>query len=361
MSNTRVVLLAIGCVLAPQLAATGPQGAAGTSLPHGPAQAQRVERREAYPAERIQTLLDQTGFCQLPPGVHTLDKPLRIKPRQRLTGAGPASTLKYVGAGEWAVIFGDREKHNYAIYLDNLEIVDGGLRLEGFGQHCAIDKVWVRNAPGDGVRIDGKGEGIVLRDVIAWENRGHGFAVSCGRAINTVLFDHCNAQNNQGHGVLLETTAWNATLNQLTLRNCVIQSNGRGGQVRAEVMVRGYVGALRIESTWIESPQDRADAPSVGLRTEARTFERPEGQGPVVRRPGHLVILGNSVISQPPRAIEFVDCYDCRIEQLSISPASARVYWRGDAEAARAGHWNKPGGAHWLLKPEQLVADPELK
>lgn len=305
-------------------------------------------------ARQIQATLDANGFCQLGAGTYTLDAPIRLRAGQRLLGVGPATKLDYRGTTPWAVVFGEREKPNYACHLERLSIRGGGVLCENIAQHCTIEGVWVSEAPLDGVRIEGEGERIVLRDVVSWQNGGAGFAVRTDSANNGVLFDHCNAQGNRGSGMLFETTDRDGELTACVVRDCTIQSNGTGGAA-AEVLLRGYVNVLRIENTWIERAA-RGGAAGVGLRTEAVEFPARDGKDPVTRFPGRLTITGTTVIALLPRAVELAPCFDCAIEQLWATPASSKVLWRSEGTGA-----SKPRGAMFVLDPAQLVADPALR
>lgn len=315
-----------------------------------------------YSGREIQALLDRDGYCKLPPGVHRTDQPIQLVAGQRLEGCGFASRLQYTGKGEWAVIFGKKDEFTAGCYLENLQINGGGVLCERYGQHCAIEKVWVMRAKGDGFRVDGVGERIVFRDVISYGNGGNGFTIRSSKPISGIFFDHCNAQNNQGYGMLFETTAWEGLVSKAVVRDCTVQGNGLRGGVSAEVLLRGYVGQLRMENIWVENIQNRPHSVPAGIRTEAsKPFPRPDSDTPGIRRPGRLVIAGNSQIALIPRAIEFADCHECRIEQLSVSPATARIYWRSNPRGEASTYTTPPAGEKWLLNPEQIVADPNLK
>lgn len=312
-------------------------------------------------ARQIQQSLDSTGFCQLGAGTYSIDAPIRLKAGQRLAGVGFATKIVYVGISPWAVVFGEREKPNYACYLDNLSIQGGGVLCESLSQTCAIERVWVSKSRADGLRIEGAGERIVLRDVVSWENAGDGLVVRCPDTNNGILFDHCNAQGNTGHGVRLETAAPNGELLGTVLRDCTIQGNGRGGGAAAEVLIQGYVNVTRIENTWIERSERYSPNMKTGVRTVAASFPGENGAAAVVRRPGRLAIGGASVISLMPRAMEWVDCVDCAIEQLWATPATSKVHWKSGDDGGNSLQATKPRGELWILSPSQLVADPELR
>lgn len=314
----------------------------------------------ASTARNIQQTLDSTGFCQLGAGTYNIDTPIRLKAGQRMVGVGFATKLVYTGVSPWAVVFGEREKPNYGCYLDDILISGGGLLCESFGQHCAVERVWVTKSRGDGVRIEGLGERLILRDVISWENAVDGFSLRTGDTINGIVFDHCNAQNNGGYGFRLETLTANSELVGTVIRDATIQANGKSGSVTAEVLIQGYVNVTRIENVWIENEPRFSPSVSTGIRSIAVAFPNAGGE-PVVRRPNRLAIDGASVISLLPRAMEVIDCYDCAIEQLWVSPASAKVYWKSDKTGPEAGGLNRLRGEKWMLGADQLVADPGLR
>jgi hypothetical protein len=317
---------------------------------------------QTYDARIIQALLDQQGFCQLPPGTHVINEPIYVRHNQRLTGCGRASVLKFTGQGDWAIQFGDEKVANYACYLDNFAVSGGGIWCRRFGQHCGIDRVWISEAPRDGLRIEGVGDKFLVRDVVAYGNKGHGIAIRSPVTNNGITLDHCNAQGNGGHGLLFETTTWGGTLAKAVIRDCTIQGNGHGGRVKAEVMVRGWVQLLRLENIWIESPQGKSTSLPVGIRVEAsEPFQNPKsGDEKNTRRPSGFLITGNSAIHLVPRAIEFAHCLNIRIDQLSLAPRTARIYWRSNPAGGDWTHTKKPRGDMWMLDESRLVADPTL-
>jgi len=294
-------------------------------------------------AAAIQSQLDQTGYCYLPPGYHNINVPIQIRANQRLSGAGRSSVLNYIGSGNWAVIFGDPNDYMFGSWVDNLTIWHGGLRLVRFGQNCGVERVWVSSAPGDGVLFDGFGSKMVLRDLVCWGSAGHGITMRPSAALNGVLFDHCNSQANQGHGALLEAVIAGTAVNKTVFRDCTIQSNGLGGLVSAEVMMRGWVFATLFENMWIENPPGRPESLPVGLRTEAIYFSDT-----YIQRPMGLRISGTSSFHLMPRAIEFDPCLNCRIEQLTITDGSY-IYYRAP--------W-PPEGDLWLLPSGAVLPLP---
>lgn len=312
---------------------------------------------ESWTSQRIQQELDARGVCQLPAGIHSLDVPVRLRASDRLVGTGYNTRLNYTGEGSYAVLFGQPGEHNFACYLDNLSIIGGGVKVEVFAQHCAIERVWISGSPGDGLRIEGEGERLKVSHLISWGNQGHGIVVRSSGSNNGVFFDHCNAQSNGGFGLYLETAAQNASLNGCVVRDCTFQNNGVNEQVSTEVLIRGFVGATRFENVWIENT---APHMRVGLRTEGIGYQQPGG-GTLVRRPGRVVFVGNNTISLLARAIEFVDCYECVIEQLQASPSTSHVRWRSAPGGGDAIGCTRPRGAMLLLPSSQLVADPQLR
>ncbi|MFN0136570.1 MAG: right-handed parallel beta-helix repeat-containing protein [Phycisphaerae bacterium] len=316
-----------------------------------------VAQTEVWTSLRIQQELDTRGVCQLPAGNHNINVPIRLRAGNRLVGTGYNTRLNYTGGGPIAIVFGEVGAHNFACYLDNISLLGGGVKVAAYAQHCAIERVWINGSSGDGLRIDGVGERLKVSHVICWDNAGHGFAVRSTGSNNGVFFDHCSAQENGGFGLYLETAAQNASLNGCVVRDCTFQSNGDGGQVYAEVLIRGFVGATRFENVWIENT---APHMRVGIRTEGISYAQPTG-GPIVRRPGRVVFVGNNTISLMPRAIEFVDCFECVIDQLQAAPATAQVRWRSAPGGGDAIGCTRPRGDMLLLPATQLIADPLLR
>ena len=302
----------------------------------------------------IQHLLDSVGFCELPPGEHPIRRPIRMGPNQRLTGAGPASKLIYSGAGDFALLFGDKDTPNYACYLDNVMFVGGGVKCERFAQHCAIEKTWIQKAPAEGLLVEGIGDKMIFRDVVCYGNKGAGIAVRSFVTNNGLTFDHCNSQANGGYGIVLETTSWPGRLHAAVLRDCTSQGNCAAGHADAEVLVRGWIQSLRIESLWVENGRQ-----VVGLRTERTNVVEPASGKPKWRLP-NITIAGNTLISQLERAVELVDCIECQIDQLELRPATARVYWRCGKDGGDVTGSTKPGGLMRRLDATRLMAAPTL-
>lgn len=316
--------------------ATGPDGGSTTTDPPAP------DVTDPAPptgiSAEIQTALDTTGYYFIQPGTHNIESTIIIRKDQRLCGAGKSSVLRWVGSGNTAIQFGDPAAVFYGAYLDNFCLSFGGLRVAVMTQHCSIDRLWVSDAPGDGILIDGIGERLVFRDVVAWGNGGNGIAVRTSDSYNGVVFEHCNAQNNAGHGVLLETFAGANGMGQLenfVFRDCTVQANGTNGTTPCEFMVRGFVRMLTINNIWIENIRGiRA-----GFRTESVTV------APTTYHPGRIRFTGSNTINLIQNAIEFDSCYDCPIDQLTTT-AGSLIRYRTFA----------PTGAQWLINSGSILS-----
>lgn len=282
------------------------------------AQAQPVKRAPLTVATlnraALQAQLD-AGACTIPVGTTTIDGPLYVRSRSMLRGSGLASEIKLTGGGEWAVIIAPARGSLYGAYLDSVSITGGGVLWTEFAQHCGMDRVWVSGAPGDGVRLQGDGERLRIRDCVSWENGGAGFAVRCATANNGIVFDHCNAQNNRAEGIVLETTADGAGVSLCIIDDCTIQANG-AAQVRAS----GYVTSLAIRDSWIESTAPGA----IGILAEA-TPAAPPRTSPW--RPSGLTISGQTQVALIARAVVLRDAPAVTIDALSVFPATAAVEW----------------------------------
>lgn len=276
----------------------------------------------------IQAALDTVGYYYIPPGLHSLEAPIILRANTRLEGAGLRSTLRYIGPGNFAIQMGELNVPIYGAYLSDFAVQGGGLHVVNMAQTCAVERVWFSEAPADGVLIDGMGERLIFRDVVAWGNAGNGFAVRQIGAVNGIVWDHCNAQNNGKYGVLLEGVGSLAEIRNLVFRDCTVQSNAMLAGHDSEIMIRGLVRMIRFENLWIENPRGLR----CGIRTESVTI------GTNVIHPGRVVIAGTSVINLVPNALEFDTCYDCRVEQLDMSVGTL-IRWRQFS----------PGGAMWLV------------
>lgn len=286
----------------------------------------------------IQSALDRTGYCWIPPGRHALDRPLTIKSGQRLAGAGFASQLIWSGSGDVAIAFGlpQSQAAFFGASIDHVQLIGGTLRVVQLAQHCSIDSVWVSNATADAFIVDGDGERLTLRDCIAWGAARHGFAVTTISSVNGVRLENCNAQSCGGAGVYLAALGPNAQLNQTVLANCTIQGNQRRGAAPAEVWISGYVGQTVIRDTWIECPGH------LGLRVEPLPWLDPQTGLPVIRRAGFLTIEGTTVISACATAAELIDAPSAAIDSLLVT---APVVWS----------LRPPGGAQRMLSQAQLL------
>jgi len=315
-------------------------GILGAYYAHGQTARRSPLTTAALARAALQAKLD-AGLCDIPVGTTTIDGPLYVRSRTMLRGAGMASEIKLTGGGDWAVIVAPGRGSLYGAYIDSVSIVGGGVLWTEFAQHCGMDRVWVSGAPGDGVRLQGDGERLRIRDCVSWENGGAGFAVRCASSNNGVVFDHCNAQGNKGEGILFDA-ADGAGISLCVIDDCTIQGNG-GAQVR----LSGYVTSLAIRDTWIES----AAAGAVGILAESKVAaSRIEPW-----RPAGLTIEGGTNIALIARAMVLRDAPNVAIDSLSVTPASARVEWDT---------W-QPGGAmrrlpavqlKWVAPPDQLGA-----
>lgn len=301
--------------------------------------------RAAY----IQQQLDTVGYYQLPPGETVIERPLRIGPGQRLTGCGFSSALKLL-SGDVAIYFGTRDKTIYGSYLDNFLVSGGAVVCERMAQHCAIERVWIVRSPGDGLRVEGPGDKMVFRDVVAWECAGAGIVVRSSGSNNGLLFDHCNAQNNQSYGLVLETVTPGGNISSAVIRDCTIQGNGLNGKTRCQALVAGYVWGTNFENVWIEG------ATPVGLRTEAREFKGEDG-APLLRRPTSVRIGGASEIHLHKIAVEYASALSPVIDQLAISPKEARIVWRAKQPKDSIIVAQPPEGLMRNLPKDRIVAE----
>lgn len=318
----------IGGCPSPDSAQSQSTGNGTTSLPSAalvyPADAPTTASKSA----EIQNALDTVGFYYIPPGLHFIDTPLILRAHNRLEGAGMSSALRYTGPGDYAIQMGETDVYIYGAYLADFTLNLGGLHVVNMAQTCTVERVWVSGAPADGVLIDGQGERLVLRDTIAWENAGAGFALRMTGGTNGVVFDHCNAQNNGLQGVVIDAIGASAEIRNIIFRDCTIQNNATAPGINSEVLVRGLARMTHFENLWIENSRGLR----CGIRTESITV------GSEVIHPGRLSISGSSVINLVPNAVEFDACYDCRIEQLDMSVGTT-IRWRQFS----------PVGALWLV------------
>lgn len=338
-----VLLIAITATLSPLWAQTS----APSSLSRSVAPSLPLSRAD------IQAALDRDGYCWIPPGTHKLDGPIRLGSRMRLVGAGVVSSLRLAdGAGDWAIVVAPKSGSLYDSSIDSLSLLGGGLLVHEITQTLRVEGLTIDGAPLDGVRISGIGERMILRDVVARSSVRHGLVVSTPAASNNgIVFDHCTAQWNGGAGVLLETTGPTSEQLFTVLRDCTVQDNCRGlavGETGAEIEILGLVRGTRIENHWTENvSRDRLRI--VGIRTRAATFVANAFPPRLVTMwPGRLVLAGGTSIQELAVALDWTECFDCRIEQLNM-PASAAIY------AA-----TQPVGDKWLVPATAVRAAPSL-
>lgn len=312
-------------------------GILGAYYAHGQTARRSPLTTAALARAALQAKLD-AGLCDIPVGTTTIDGPLYVRSRTMLRGAGMASEIKLTGGGDWAVIVAPGRGSLYGAYIDSVSIVGGGVLWTEFAQHCGMDRVWVSGAPGDGVRLQGDGERLRIRDCVSWENGGAGFAVRCDTANNGIAFEHCNAQNNKGDGIVFDA-ADGAGISLCVIDDCTIQANG-GAQVR----VSGYVTSLSIRDSWIESTAGGA----VGILAESKPA-RPPRVDPW--RPSGLTISGTTQVALIARAVVLRDAPAVTIDALSVFPATAAVEWD---------MWQPTGEMRRLGRGQLRQAEPDV-
>ena len=312
-------------------------GILGAYYAHGQTARRSPLTTAALARAALQAKLD-AGLCDIPVGTTTIDGPLYVRSRTMLRGAGMASEIKLTGGGDWAVIVAPGRGSLYGAYIDSVSIVGGGVLWTEFAQHCGMDRVWVSGAPGDGVRLQGDGERLRIRDCVSWENGGAGFAVRCASSNNGVVFDHCNAQGNKGEGILFDA-ADGAGISLCVIDDCTIQANG-GAQVR----VSGYVTSLAIRDSWIESTAGGA----VGIFAESKPPTPPRVDP---WRPSGLTISGTTQVALIARAVVLRDAPAVTIDALSVFPATAAVEWD---------MWQPTGEMRRLGRGQLRQAEPDV-
>jgi len=327
-----VVTFLLGVLLVYVPAALGQDAGDGSAAPPA-ASAESL-------ADEIEARLAATGVYCLPAGEHVIDRPVRVRSRQRLSGSGLASVLRYKGPGDVAVYFGETEAAAYAIELCDLTISGGGVVAEHFGQHSRLRNVWIANAPGDGLALRGVGDRFAVVDLVVWGAAGAGVRVSAAGPNNGLMFIRPSVQACGGPGLILETVAETALLYKPLIRDGTIQGNAKApadGTAGVEVLIRGWVQRPHLDNVWIEN--GKRDV--VGLRVEGRGFVG--ASGPIVtRRPAWLRVSGD--VGLLTRAAELVDCWECDTAEL-ITPRG-KVYWRSAADGVtRSTYTTAPGGA----------------
>ena len=277
-------------------------------------------------ASVLQADLDADNVLVLPAGKTNLEKPLFVKFGQTIRGHGWASQLVYSGDDPYAIVVGVEGKQCYGATLRDFRIVGGGIKINRLDQTQRIRDVWIESAKSDGILIDGIGEQLPLDGVTVRECRGAGVHIVARYATNGVRLNGCNLQHNDGAGLLLETVAANAQLNDVRVTDCVIQGNQRV-ETSAEVVARGYVGRLRISGGWIESGRKKR-----GVCVEPLTFMQSVGgfyTFPITRRVGFLKFTDGAVVSECFPAMTLTDAYKADVTGANIWPDAAKVEWSG--------------------------------
>ncbi len=298
-------------------------------------------------ASVLQADLDADNVLVLPAGKTNLEKPLVVKFGQTIRGHGWASQLVYSGDDPYAIVVGVEGIQCYgaklesfrltgAIDKDGKQLPGGGIKVIRLDQTQRIRDVWIESAKSDGILIDGIGEQLPLDGVTVRECRGSGVHIVARYATNGVRLNGCNLQHNDGAGLLLETVAANAQLNDVRVTDCIIQGNQRV-ETSAEVVARGYVGRLRISGGWIESGRKKR-----GLLAEPRKFTTiasvyPLALGDVTRRVGFLTLTDGAVISECFPAMTLTDAYRADVGGANVWPDAAKVEWSGFEPVAPAG------------------------
>lgn len=224
--------------------------AAQTSLPTDP-----------RTSTEIQAVLDATGYVKLKPGTYVLDKPLVVLSNKRLEGSGKSTVLQpsnVTNPGPYLIKFGPDSGNLYGAYVSDLCLYRGGMEFRQVAQHCGVDKVWCASAPEHAFYfgLSCFGEGMVLRDCVAWEATQAGFCVNSKQAFVNLTFDHCNAQNCRRFGVYIVAAAPNGDITNTLFNNCVIQGNGtveNNVQTGADVYMAGFVTNTLFQHTHIET------------------------------------------------------------------------------------------------------------
>lgn len=291
----------------------------------------RTASAQAPPWSVLQTDLDSDGVLVLPAGKTILDKPLTVKFGQTIRGHGWVSNLVYTGGDPYAIVVGVSGVQCYGARLDSFRLTGGGVKVIRLDQTQRIRDVWIERAPEHGILIDGIGEQLPIEGVTARECRGAGVRIVARGATNGVRLHGCSLQHNDGPGLLLETLAANAQLNDVRVTDCIIQGNQRV-DASAEVVARGYVGRLRISGGWIESGAKKRR----GILAEPVTFPTlTPGAipilGTVTRRVGFLTLTDSAIVSECHPAITLRECHKPDLSGVAIWPATAAVEWTGDA------------------------------
>lgn len=314
-----------------------------------------VAQADALTRAEIQNALDKDGYCFVPPGTHDIDGKIVVRAGDMLCGGGFASVLRLT-RGTVAIEMGESPysaaPYLYGASVQWLRVAGGTVRVSKIAQHNELIGVWVSGAAGDGFLLDGVGEQMELLFCNAWDNGGAGFAIRSIVDNNGILLQKCNAQNNYGPGVVVETRHVNAGSTHHSLRDCVIQANGRdnefdfnrdgridasdlaallgSGQVAqvalvtarmgatttpADVVISGWVNNLEL-SSWVE-----ATIAPLALLVEPRTW------GDTTRYVGGLWIGGNANVHREGGgpAVMLKRPHLATIDALTLTPPTSRL------------------------------------
>lgn len=261
----------------------------------------------------IQTLLDTLGYARLEARAYTLCDPLVLTASMTLEGSGKMTFLRWTGPGDYAVYIGDETQTNFGCYLRDLTIEDGGLFVARGAPSSSIERVWVTGAPADGVHVNAVGQWTVFRDVISRTSAKAGFRVATSGSNSGFVFDHCHSQSNNGAGMVIETTGPTGNIQNISLRDCIFEGNGRDPLQRdAEVLLYGYVNYVLLDNCWIGDTLHR-----YGIRTK-------------VSPSGHFVhglVLNNVRMANVAEALALYKCYDCFVDNIILStPPKIRYF-----------------------------------
>lgn len=279
-------------------------------------------------AARLQADLDADGVLILPAGMTELDAPLVIRFGMTIRGDGWRSWIRYTGTDPYAIHLGKVGEQCYGARLDSFRLVGGGVKVLRLDQTQRIRDVWVERAKADGILIDGIGEQTPLDGVTVRECVGAGVRITARAATNGVRLTGCSLQHNDGPGLLLETVAANASLNDVVVRDCIIQGNQRAA-ASGEIVARGYVGRLRIDGGWVESGRKRPGIVAEPVTMPTVTLGVVPQIGTVTRRVGFLTVTGGAVVSECYPAMVLRDTHKADVSGAIVWPASAAIEWTG--------------------------------
>lgn len=275
-------------------------------------------------AGQINRQLSLNGFYEVPLGTTKVSGTIKVRAKDTIRGFGFNSVLESVDS-DYLIEFGDNVESLYGTYLQSFRVSKAGIKVNQLAQHCAMNQVWISNAPKHGLYINGFGEKMKFEQVVCYESQGDGIRVETDDCLNGIVFDNCNSQANKGYGFVLETTARNAQIWGTVIRDCTIQGNGD-----IESVELGYVCASRYENIWIENPKA-----TKLFYSDMKTF------GDISRYPSGLWIGGNSVITFASAAKNKNNAIELKV---SINPVIDSC-WIPNGLLA----WNSDNGANWYL------------